>query len=193
MATNPFKIISSSEKKPHDLSPIGMHHVKITAEVPGYTSLTRTLELSIITINPLSLSLILSLIIIPVFVYYRKKRRIIIRDSGKNIPAPGQPAITTNPPTSTIPLLNLTGIKGRVLSAYHNGLAAAEAITGIIMTPSTTLREFMKQAPFSSPNTAARFTELTTIAESSLYSSDNPPDFVATRAEELAESIREEL
>ncbi len=194
LATNPFSISASSGKIPHDLSPINSHNLQITAEIPGYASLTSTVKRPVVTINPLSSGLTLVLIFTAVLVLYRKKQTKTMPETAKTSPeSAGLTVKVTGPVPVSLAASNFTGIKGRVLSAYRSGLAAVEYITGIIMTPSATLREFLKTARLPSPSAAARFAELTAITESSLYAAGDPPDIIADRAEELVDIIKEDL
>ena len=78
------------------------------------------------------------------------------------------------------------------MEAYRSSLTIVERMTGVIMSPSATLREFLKAARPSSAATATSFAELTAIAESSLYSIDEPKEIIVARAEELADIIRED-
>ena len=91
------------------------------------------------------------------------------------------------------PKYKLTGIKGRILSVYLNGLGAVERVTSIPMTPHTTLREFLKAATPQLTTAIKPFAELTAIAEMALYSSHKLDENTAARAELLAGIIKEEL
>ena len=122
---------------------------------------------------------------------WRRRRRT--KTPAPTAPVPeekiARPAVTPLPD----PLPRLTGIRGRVLEAYRSGLLAVEKITGRIMAPQATLREFLKTAPLPSPAAFERFAELTAIAENTLYAPGNPRQDTAARAEELAGTIREDL
>jgi hypothetical protein len=61
------------------------------------------------------------------------------------------------------------------------------------MTAPTTLREFLKGTTPRLATAIKPFTELTTIAEGALYSSHHLDDEIATKAEQLAPIIKEEL
>lgn len=184
----------SGSFKSHSWSPIGFHHVEVTAEIPGYTTVTRTIKRQVLIINPLSAVPVLLLITWLVLVLYRKKRTQTAPEMETITPEAFKlPVEIPATVQLTMPVLKFTGVKGRILSAYRSGLMAVEKITGIIMAPSATLREFLKTARLPSPATAAPFAELTAIAESSLYSDNDPPDVIAARAEELVDIIKEEL
>jgi hypothetical protein len=61
------------------------------------------------------------------------------------------------------------------------------------MAASTTLREFLKAAASRLPDIAEPFTELTTLAELALYSARELDETTATRAEQLASTIKKGL
>ena len=103
---------------------------------------------------------------------------------------PREPPTVAPPPG---PKYELTGIKGRILLAYLNGVEAVEKVTGIPIAPHATLREFLNAAISQLPAAIKPFTELTTIAEIALYSAHRLDDNTATRAEQLATAIKEEL
>jgi hypothetical protein len=184
----------SASIKAQNWYPIGLHNLEITTEMPGSSTMTQTVKREMLTIHPLSAAPGALLIIWPALVLYRRKRthkapvmEIITRKAVK-LPVEVQATARL-----AAPVIKFTGIKGRVLSAYLSGLTIIEKITGIIIAPSATLREFLKTSRPLSPAAAAQFAELTAIAESSLYSAVDPPDIIAARAEELADILKEEL
>lgn len=81
---------------------------------------------------------------------------------------------------------NLVGVKGRIISAYLDGLEALGG-NGVTMTPPTTLSEFLEGLP-----TDARrpFTELTSLAEIALYSTHKLNEDTAAKAERLAAGLK---
>src|SRR4030042_797616 len=87
----------------------------------------------------------------------------------------------------------LTAITLRVISAYRAVLSIIEKVTGVIMAPHVTLREFPRMINLSSPDAAEGFAELTTITETALYSPRESPEKTSARAEKLAAAIKEEL
>jgi len=88
---------------------------------------------------------------------------------------------------------SLTGTGGRAFAAYRSSLGIVQKVTGVKMSPDTTLREFLEAAIPRLPTAGKPFTELTEIAESALYSGREPDESTAARAELLATTIREEL
>ena len=85
-----------------------------------------------------------------------------------------------------------TDSKDKILSAYARGLEAIQNISGIPMTPHTTLREFLKTATPLSPTVSKPFTALTELAELVLYSTRRLEGSIAARAEQLAATIKKE-
>ena len=125
-------------------------------------------------------------------VYNRVRTKVPEPQEEKVILQPQVREPTTVTPPSR-PKYEFTDIKGRILSAYISGLEAAEKITGISMAAHTTFREFLKTATPRLPTAIKPFTELTTIAEVALYSAHKLDEDIATRAEQLATIIKEEL
>ena len=181
---------ATSLETPLDLFLIGSQEILIDIESLEPWAPTTNVKKQVFIINPLSTALILAILIALWLVI---RRRIRTRTyTEKEIP----PAEVVEVPAATpfpAPVPKLTGIKGQVLSAYRSVLATVEKISGVIMSPDITLREFLKTANLPSPTTTDRFSELTAITESTLYSARSPQKTTATRAEELAANIKEEL
>lgn len=95
--------------------------------------------------------------------------------------------------TALEPGYKVTGIKGRVLSAYSNGLKVVERATSIPMMPDTTLMEFVNATSTRLANARQPFNELTIITQTTLYSAHKLDKNTAARAERLADIIKEEL
>ena len=91
------------------------------------------------------------------------------------------------------PGYEFSGTKGRVLSAYLNGLGVVEKVTGIPMAPHTTLREFLNAVAPQLLMAIKPFVELTLIAENALYSAHKLDESIAVKAEQLTAIIKEEL
>jgi hypothetical protein len=196
LSTNLSYVSPPSNRSPSDLLPLGIHRIEISVASKEAQATGTSVIRQIGTINPLSTSLILGIFTAS---WWITRRRIKARTHPEENTLPPQvlklPAKTPSPAmmTSTLPIPHFTGIRRRVLSAYRNGLAVIEKITGIMMGPDTTLREFLKKVSLPSATATERFAELTAIAESSLYSAFDPHQEIVARAEELADTIREEL
>ncbi len=178
---------------PLDLSLVGPQGLTITVEPvePWYTSLQT--KRWIFTVNPASIGLMLVVFIfMGLLVYTRVRAKPSRPRKEMAIPkaiVPEPSAITPSPR----PKYEFTGIKGRILSAYLNGLEVVEKVTGVSMAPHTTLREFLKATTPRLPGATKSFTELTTLAEIALYSAHKLDKNTAARAEQIATIIREEL
>jgi hypothetical protein len=192
-STNDMISASKSSTKPFFyLAPLGMHEIEITVKQlePWATAVSE--KRRILTINPLSAGLVLVIFIVVVIVIYRRNQIRVSRQKAMS-PVDSLELPTITPLHSPASKQKLTAIKSRILSAYRSGLSVVEKITGIIMAPHITLREFLKMANLPSPTVTERFTELTAITESTLYSAQEPPKDTVARAEELAATIKEEL
>ena len=190
IAANPFYVSATPADSFFDFSPIGTHEIEITVEPPASWATAASVKRQISTVNPLSTVMIVA-IFAALWLVVRRRSHARIPEEKRLPPAETVeiPAITPTPAPGPKP----TGIKGRILSAYRSGLAAVERITGVIMAPDSTLREFLTIARMPSPPARERFAELTAITESTLYSVQSPQQETATRAEELATNIKEEL
>ncbi len=181
---------TASLNAPLDLSLASLQETMVTIEPvqPWYKPLQ--VKRQILAINPLTISLMLALVISLGLFTYKRSRISPQEDSIIPQTQPGElPAITPTPE----PRLGLTGVKGRIISAYGSGLEAIEKLTGTPMTRHVTLREFLKAASRLLPNTISPFAELTTLAEVALYSTGKPDEGIAIKAEELAATIKKEL
>jgi len=178
---------------PLDLSLAGPQELAITIEPvePWYASLQ--IKRGILTINPANIGLMLALFIsLGLVVFSRVRARPVRPREEMVIPEvkPREPPTIAPPPR---PKYEFTGIKGRILSAYLDGLEAVERVTSIPMAPHTTLREFLNAVTPRLLTAIKPFTELTTIAENALYSAHKLDPNTAARAEQLAANIKQEL
>ena len=178
---------------PLDLSLVGPHQLTTTIEPaePWYTPLQ--IKRQIFTVNPLNIGLMLvAFFSLGLLVYSRVRTRVPVPQEEKVIlqPQVREPSAVTPP---SRPKYEFTDIKGRILSAYTSGLEAVEKMTSISMAAHTTLREFLKTVTPRLSTAIKPFTELTTIAEVAFYSAHKLDKDIATRAEQLAATIKEEL
>lgn len=184
---------STTIEAPLDLSLIGPQELTITVEPvePWYAPLQ--IKRWIFTINPATIGLMLiSFTFLGVLVFTMVRARPVRPREAVVIPE----AVVREPSTiapSPRPKYEFTGIKGRILLAYLNGLEAIQRVTSITMAPHATLREFLKAATSQLPTAIKPFTELTTIAEITLYSAHELDEDIAARAEQLTTIIKEEL
>ena len=176
-----------------DLSLAGSQELTLTiaAIEPWYAPLQ--LKMRVFTINPLNTGLLFFILLSVGLLVYKgsRTRPAAVREEKLAAQSVSQAPIATAPLPKAKPAP--TGIKGRISSAYMSSLGVIENKTGIVMSPHSTLREYLKTtAPLLS--TAARaFTELTTIAEVALYSAHSLGEDTASKAEQLTAIITEEL
>jgi hypothetical protein len=139
-------------------------------------------------INPAGVGLVLLAALALVILASRKRR---IKDVSYVTPGEvlKSPVLANN----RTPAIKLTGIKGRIISAYRTGLIIIEKISGIRMAPHVTLREFLKTVTKVVPRITRPLTELTTMAENALYSDHRPPPETAATAEGFTADIKKEL
>jgi archaellum component FlaC len=188
--TSPDGSFTMSLGAPLDLSLATPQELTMTVAPvePWYATLR--VKRPLFTINPISTGLILVILMaLWLLIYRRGQARVPEEKDLSQAQVIELPAITPAPE----PKLKLTGIKGRILSAYRGGLEAVAKITGVGMAPNITLREFLKMATLLSPTATGQFAELTAIAETALYSARSLRQDTAARAEELAATIKEEL
>ncbi len=188
--TNPFYVATSAADSTFDFSPLGIREINITADTPQSPGFILEVKRQVITINPVSICLILAAFAAS-WLFVRRRSRTLTRTEAEMTPAERAvlPAGTPQP----VKLPKLTGIKGQVISTYRSVLAIVERFSGVIMSPDITLREFLNTASLPSPTATDHFAELTDITESTLYSARSPQKDTAARAKELALNIKEEL
>jgi DNA-binding ferritin-like protein len=87
------------------------------------------------------------------------------------------------------PEVRFEGVMGKVLGAYFKAMRTIETRTGISMKPHMTLREFLWEVKPKLDGVADAFTDLTFLAEKTLYSPHVPGVADSLRAEELALTI----
>ena len=177
---------------PFDLSLVGPQELITTIEPvePWYASLETRRRIS--TINPANIGVMLAACtFLGLLVLQRGRTRPPRPREEKVTPQAKLPELSSVTPPGL--KYEFTGIKGKILSAYLNGLGTVEQVTGIPLMPNTTLREFVNAASPLLPSAIKPFAELTAIAEYTLYSSHKPDENVAAKAERLAGIIKEEL
>jgi len=178
---------------PLDLSLVGPQELTITIEPvePWYAS--PQIERWIFTINPANLGLTLVVFIsLGLLLFTRVRARPVRPREELVIP---EAKLRETPTIAPPPRLKheFTGIKGRILSAYLDGLEIVERVTSTPMAPHTTLREFLNAITPHLLTAIKPFTELTIVAEIALYSAHKLGEDTAARAEQLAVNIKKEL
>ena len=190
--TSSLGSFNATLEAPLDLLLFGPQQLTVTLEPvePWYAPLE--LEIQIIIINPALIGLMLVAFLSAGLLTYRRRTKAPAGPKGATSPRAGfqQPSPARPRPRRRY---ELKGIRGRILLAYLQALAAVEKTTGTSLAPQTTLREFLGAAtPFLAAALGA-FNELTTLAEVAMYSSHQPDPNTAARADRLANAIKEEL
>jgi hypothetical protein len=85
------------------------------------------------------------------------------------------------------------GVRGQILKAYLEGQKAVQQTTKLALEAHMTLREYATLTTTKIMEVAARFFELTILAEKSLYSAHEPQPEDVEKATDLVNHIRREL
>lgn len=190
LSSNPFYFVTPADSPPFDASLFGIQEITVAVQPREPWNSPLEIKKPAFILNPLVTGLMLALLLTLGLLVLRTGKTM--RRPERHLPkaeARGQPALF--PATPHQP--RLTGLGGRILAAYRDGLEVAARITGAAMAPDITLREFMAMARLPSPAANSQFAELTLLAEGTLYSASLPQEGTAQRAEQLATAMREEL
>ncbi|MCW4010278.1 MAG: hypothetical protein NWF05_06620 [Candidatus Bathyarchaeota archaeon] len=96
-------------------------------------------------------------------------------------------------PIPAKPEYKFEGEKGKVVEAYAKALRIVESITGCVLQPQMTLREFLQETKTKLLEAPDEFTKLTALTERTLYSAYPTETQDVTKAETLAATIVEAL
>jgi len=173
---------------PLDFSFIGQREYSINVEPLEPWASYLAVKRQSIVINPVFSTLTFVSLLVLVFLILRRRRT----PEEKAIPRE-EVAGSTAFITPRAPAIKLTGIRGRIISAYRSGLAMIERIAGVHMTPDTTLREFLAKVAKVLPGISRQLAELTAMVERALYSNQNPTSKTAGIAEQITDDIQKEL
>ena len=178
---------------PFDLLLIGPQELTVTVEPAEAWYASLGVKRWILNVNAANTSLMLVVFISLAVLILTKVRTKPSRIRQEMITTQGmiQEPVTIRP--SPRLKYESTSTKGRILSAYLDGLKVVESVTGISMEPHITLREFLKTSTPCLPGAIKPFTELTVMAEIALYSMHDLTPTAAARAERIAATIKEEL
>jgi|GEM_PF-895183 len=179
---------TSTLDMPLDFSFMGQREITINIEPMEPWAGSISIKRQVFFINPVFTGFTLLAVPGLIIIFLRRHRTT----NEKSVPQ-GEvirfPAFITPQVSAT----KLTGVKGRIISAYRTGLLIIEKITGVRMTPDITLREFLAMVTKLLPRITRQLTELTVMAESALYSNQNPPGKTANTAEQITDDIKKEL
>jgi len=180
-------------KVPFDLSLIGPQQITIEVEPAEAWYMPFEASKWFLNINAMNTSLVLVIFVslgALVFSRVRTRPARVFQEAVAAKEEVRQPAIAIQPPALSY---ELTGTRGRILSAYFDALQVIEKATGISMEPYTTLREFLEITTSQLPATVSNFTQLTLMAEIALYSSYDLPPTEADKTEQISATIKKEL
>ena len=177
-------------KAPLDFLLVGPQEITIEVTPQESWAATNTISRRIFTVNPLNTGLVLIILLALWFII--RRRNLLQKDAEEQV-LPQEtieiPIVTPSRKPEPVP----QSVKGQIIMAYQGTLAIIEKITGVIMSPDITLREFLETVRLPSQTASDNFTELTTMTEATLYSASRPGKDTASRAHELAVIIVEEL
>lgn len=162
--TSPEGRFEGDLKLSWDLSMVGFQdlRVKVLPREPWNASADRTVR--IFVVNSINLGL-MALAILSLGLFLRPLPR---RRQPAGYPEPAPTAISTYPVLE--PAHAAEGGLGRIREALYRAISAIERALGILIRPSTTLREFLNQVTPKQAFLAGIFRELVSIAERLLYS-----------------------
>lgn len=177
-------------KAPLDFLLVGPQEISIDVIPRESWATTNTISRRVFAINPLNTGLVL-VILLSLWLIVRRRSLLHKDAEGQVLPQEtvNIPVVTPSRKPEPLP----QSIKGQILAAYQSTLAIVEKITGVIMSPDVTLREFLEMLRLPSQTVSDNFTELTAMTETTLYSTSRPGKDTASRAHELAVNIKEEL
>jgi len=177
-------------KAPLDFLLVGPQEISIQVTPQESWAIANTISRRVFTVNPLNTGLVL-VILLSLWLIIRRRSLLQKDAEGQVLPQETIEIPVVAPSRKPEPVPR--SIKGQILMAYQGTLAIVEKITGVIMSPDITLREFLGILRLPSQTASDKFTELTAMTETALYSASRPGKDTASRAHELAVNIKEEL
>lgn len=171
----------------------GYQDLRVTAQPSEPWQATAETKISVFVLNSASIAIALasSLSIFAVmytrFTKTRNKKEKIVEVSTVSVV---QEDVKASVSFQSSPEIKSEGIKGKVLKMYVQTLKAVQLATGDSLMPYMTLREYARATGSKIGGAADPFSELTTLAERSLYSSHEPKEEDMGKAESLASIIR---
>jgi hypothetical protein len=151
-------------------------------------------NVSVFVLNSVGMGLALASSLSVGFIMYFRFAKTRSKKAEKSI---GTPTVFTLPeeeaPVMVVPAIPETkfeGLKGKVLKAYVEALRAVQSATGESLMLNMTLREYLQASSSKMREALEPFSELTAVAERSLYSPHIPKEEDTEKAENLASTIR---
>ena len=118
-----------------------------------------------------------------------KKKGLKSVDALKTYSLPAENASSVGVSGAVVPELKFEGLKGRVLKAYVEALGSVQSATAESLMPDMTLREYLQVTSTKLGNAIGAFSDLTLMAERSLYSPYEPKELETDAAEKLANTV----
>ncbi len=176
---------------------VGYQDLTVSAQPSQPWQFATQKTVSVFVLNSVSVSLALASSLAVVFVMYfkfaktkgRRSEKSTITSTVFSLPASGV-SVTVAPAISE---MKFKGLKGNVLKAYIETLQAVQTATRISLLPDMTLREYLQASGSKMGEALEAFSELTALAERSLYSPHAPNEKDAEKAENLAIEIGRRL
>ncbi len=183
---------------PFNIVFVGYQDLTVSAQPSQPWQFATQKTVSVFVLNSVGVSLALASILAVVFVMYFKFTKAKGRRSEKStttstvfsLPAKEVPVIVAAPAISE---MKFKGLKGKVLKAYVEALRSVQNTTHISLLPNMTLREYLQASSSKIGAALEEFSELTALAERSLYSPHAPNEKDAEKAENLAIAIGRRL
>ncbi len=172
----------------------GNQEIKVTVQPAEPWQAYTQKNMIVYALNSVSIAVMVTAILAIVFIFYNRLTKNSNNKKGMNESAKAvfvaaeKKEVANAEPVSA--LVKFEDLKGRVLKAYADGLEIVQSASGCIVTSNMTLREFLQISVSKSSKAFALFSELTSMAERTLYSSTPMTQKDAENAEELANKIR---
>lgn len=173
----------------------GNQNLQVTVQPAQAWRASVTETVSVFVLNIVSVALTLAAIISVITVLGFRFSRSGSRKAGSSsvFEVSEVPFESAAVASEVLPLskVKLGGLKAKVVKAYIEALNAVQSFTGLSLLFNMTLREYLRGAEPKLGSVAVEFSELTALAERSLYSPYMPTDQDLAYAESLAEKVRE--
>jgi len=173
---------------------VGFQELRVTVEPAEPWHASVHAKASVFILNPANIGLASAAFISLGAVLYTRLSRFKPKEEGAEISR--IVPLLEKPVTVALPLkpeVRFEGVKGRVLDAYAKAVKTIEWMTEISMKPHITLREFLWETQPKLDGAVDSFTDLTMLAERTLYSSYVPEMKEAVKAEGLTVRVERVL
>ncbi len=176
---------------PINLLLAGFQDVSVSAQPSVPWQAAGQTKVSVFALNSVSVGVVLTSSLSVFFVAFKRASKTRSKKSQQiTIPVESTPTVQmAEIGFSSTPHLSLEGNRGLVLKAYVDALRILELVTGNSLLPNMTLREFAVKTEDSIGEAKSAFSELTTLAEKSLYSPHDPREEDLGRAQNLVREV----